>query len=514
MKADGRIALVSCANAALICAMFAFTEECGATGIAKIAPDPVVVHVRHGDGAQRVVFLKDAGAPVPNVVVSDAPGAFSVIPKADIAVDVEGSPEQRVFSVGIRVSTKQPITRGVTHNGVLLLTPGSSDATPVQVLFAIQDDAAVNAEVLEASLDAVSGLGEPESSTFVLRNTGNVAIDKVKIATSRLTDGTTHDGYELTPGNADLEGGQIGIYQERIVSFNVGHPKIAGIFVGDLYITLNNEKTIKLPITIRSRGPLAEYELPLLLFVLVVGLGFWLSSVLNSWFSGGGLERAQAGLSLRNVRTELAAHDTRLQRWLVGLSVNTPPPKTPRAQLRLLEYLSDLDLELARLADLTPAELTLKVEYFASAVSISDLFWSALSLAAAKWAAAQTQLATVVDALDDVAPSTSAAGVAAYRDALNAAMSNTSVSLGVPSGGAPSVQQAAAKWNPDTVKKKIKRMALLYGATVFVTVLATAYQSFYAHNLGFGALSDYIVVGLWALGLTTTGTQILSRIHK
>jgi hypothetical protein len=492
-----------------------FAEDSKSADIAKIVPEPVIVHIRHGEGAQSIVFLKSAGAPIPNVDISDAPGAFNVIPKGEITAKVEGTAGEPLFRVDIQVSTKQPITRGTTHSGLLLLSPSSAkEATPLQVQFAIQDDGAVGAEVLQTSLDTVTGWGEPDSVTPILRNTGNVAIDKVTIASSWLTDATTRDGYSLTSRDVNLRDGQIEPYQERTISFNVGQPKIAGIFVGDIYITLNGEKTVKLPITIRSRGPFAQYGLPLILFFLVVGLGFCLSSLLNSWFSGGGLERAQGELSLHNARAELASHDTRLRRWLASVATNTPPPLAPRAQLRLQEYLSEIDIELAKWAERTPAELTSKIEYFASAVSISDIFWSVLSLAAANWAANPSQLVTVIKAIDDVVPMTSAAGVPAYQAAINTAISNTAVTLGVPKDRAPSVQQGMTKWDPESIKKRIKRMARIYGTAVFVTVLATAYQSFYARNLGFGTMSDYIVVILWSLGLTATGTQILSRIHK
>lgn len=492
---------------------FLFVSDAVATDIAKILPDPVVVHIRRGDGEQRVVFLKDVGAPVPEVAVSDASGAYSVLSKTDIHATVDGSPPDRLFSVLIRVSTKQLVTAGATHYAVLLLSTNvtKEGASLLQVPFTIQNDATVNAEALATSLDIVSGWEQPESITFLLRNTGNIPISKISFASSSLTDATEHSVYTATSSEADLGKGPIEPSHERAVSLAVGYPRIAGIFVGDLYITLNGEKTIKLPITIRSRGPFGEYGAPLLLFAVVVGLGFWLSSALNDWYSGGGLQRAQSELSLHKAQAELAGQRRLIEGWLSSVSTKNPIPKTPRAQLRIQGYVLELDNELPKLADLSLSELTSKVDYFAYAVSISETFMSALTAATAQWATNDTELTNVVQALDSVAvPAPSATGVAAYHSALAGEMSKV-VSLG---GAKTELRRARARWTPAFVQRKIKLMARLYGWTVGIVVFGTAYQSFYAHNLGFGTVTDYIVVGLWALGLTATGTQIVTRIHK
>ena len=76
------------------------------------------------------------------------------------------------------------------------------------------------------------------------------------------------------------------------------------------------------------------------------------------------------------------------------------------------------------------------------------------------------------------------------------------------------LDSGSKQWTPEEVKRKIGRMAWIYRTVVWAVVVMTAYYSYYAHNLVFGTLSDYLVLFIWALGLTQTGTQLMTRIHK
>lgn len=66
----------------------------------------------------------------------------------------------------------------------------------------------------------------------------------------------------------------------------------------------------------------------------------------------------------------------------------------------------------------------------------------------------------------------------------------------------------------DKLRAKIRRMAALYRTVVWTVVFVTGYLSFFAGHAAFGTLADYFTLFLWALGLTSTGTQIITRIHK
>jgi hypothetical protein len=112
---------------------------------------------------------------------------------------------------------------------------------------------------------------------------------------------------------------------ERVVSFDLPQPNEAGTFVGQLYITANQQKTVAVPFTVRSRGPWGTTIIPFALFCLVLGIGFWVSGVRDNWFSGGGLARAQAYLSLRNSQAALVQRYAVLQDWKSHLP---PPPPT------------------------------------------------------------------------------------------------------------------------------------------------------------------------------------------
>jgi hypothetical protein len=54
-------------------------------------------------------------------------------------------------------------------------------------------------------------------------------------------------------------------------------------------------------------------------------------------------------------------------------------------------------------------------------------------------------------------------------------------------------------------------MTFVHRTVVAVVVFAGAYMTLYWNDLDFGTLLDYLGVFLWSLGLTKTGTDILSR---
>jgi hypothetical protein len=127
-----------------------------------------------------------------------------------------------------------------------------------------------------------------------------------------------------------------------------------------------------------------------------------------------------------------------------------------------------------------------------------------------RWGTQADQLQPVIAALDRVSLPTSAQDLNRYRADLLAVFPQALAAA--PAG--VQVQSVSNQWSSEVVQKRIARMAFLYQSVVCTAVFFTAYEAYFAHNLAFGELSDYFIVFLWSIGLTQTGSQILSRIHK
>jgi len=483
-----------------------------ASEVTKLAPESVVVHLQDGVGSEKVIFFKPNGTSVTKVIATEASGRVSTIPERDIRTTEEPEPDPNLFGVIVHVETHQFVERGLPYKGFLLVFT-QDNKPPQQISFIVEDDKTLNLEALQANIDVSVGLWQPDQYRMIIRNSGKTTITKVSISSSSLTDATTGQRILLQNPKTDWGISAIESDQERQLSFELPRPAYAGTFVGQLYVTANEQKTIAVPFTLRSRGPRGKSVLPFVLFCAVLILGFWLSSVLDSWFGGGGLARAQAYLSLKNSQALLVQRYADIQDWKRRLPVYAPPIGVPRAEIWLQQAIQELGAELPSIDQVPQDQLSLDAQRYVLLVGTASLLWSAIQSATRTWGDQPAQLQTTIAALDNVPLPTSSQDFDRYRSALLAAMP---VALAAGPAGATSLQvmRVSTQWSPRHVQGRIKTMALLYRSVVWVVVLFTAYQAYYAHNLAFGTLSDYLVLFVWALGLTQTGTQIVARVHK
>jgi hypothetical protein len=264
-----------------------------ASDVTKLAPEPVVIHVQNGVGSEKVVFFKASGVSVTKVTPTPASGKVATIPEKDIQATIETGADPNLFSVLLQVKTQQFIEHGVPYKGVLLIFT-QDGKQPEPVPFSVEDDTTVSIESLQASLDVSVGVWQPSRYQILIRNNGKTSIDDISVSTSNLTDATTGKRISLENPRPDWGKAAISPDGERVVSFELPQPRNAGAFVGQLYITANQQKTIAIPFTVRSRGPWGKTVFPFALFCLVLVVGFLISNALDKWFSGGGLARAQA----------------------------------------------------------------------------------------------------------------------------------------------------------------------------------------------------------------------------
>jgi hypothetical protein len=151
---------------------------------------------------------------------------------------------------------------------------------------------------------------------------------------------------------------------------------------------------------------------------------------------------------------------------------------------------------------------------FATRAAAANLLWAALQTATSQWRNAPEKLLEVCVALDLAKLPQTQADLGRYRKDLNDALASA----------AQATVQAATFVSQKTpaqdgsilnrLRAKIRRMTVLYQAIIWTVVFITGYLSFYAGDTAFGTLADYFALFLWALGLTSTGTQIITRVHK
>jgi hypothetical protein len=317
-----------------------FEIAASASDITKLAPESVVIHLQNGAGEEKVTFFKPTSTCVTKVMTTAAAGRTSTIPQSDIQATTESERDPSLFSIVVHVKTRVLMERGIPYKGIILIL--TQDNKPAeQIPFSVQDDTAVNIESLQAAIDAAVGPWQPDRYRLIIRNNGKTSVTSLSLSSSTLGDTSTGKRIVLDSPNTDWSNNPLEPDQERVVSLDLPRPKSAGTFVGQLYLTANDQKTIAIPINIRSRGPYGWSALPFVLFCAVLGLGFWLSSTLDDWFSGGGLFRAQAYLSLRNSQTLLVQRYADIQNWTDHLPAHVPSISVPHAEAWLQQAIQE-----------------------------------------------------------------------------------------------------------------------------------------------------------------------------
>jgi hypothetical protein len=479
----------------------------------KLAPTDPIIHLENGQGSDRIYFSKTDAASLPiKVGVTDATGRINSVPASDIHAGSPISVDKNVFSLAVDVHTTQYVEPAAPYEATLLLFDKSDTVSPITVKIKIEDDAVVSFVITQTSIVAAMGDEASAHQRIRLRNDGKAAITVFEVTSSDLNDSV--DGRRIHMNKTEVKT-QLLPGQPMDLDFDLPQPVWAGSYTGTIVITANRSVDKSIGVTIQSRGPLGSKHLPLALFALVVLVGFAVSAVLDAWFGGGGLARAQAYISLRGSQDKLRQQLDKLNTWQSQVPAVNPPIAVPRTGLWIRQALEGIEQEWSNFNDRPVDGVVTDAQNFAALSTGAELFWSCIDAATAEYSGQPEVLRTFVSALDRVRAPESAADLARYKKDLTDAFSS----------GLPSVSKRAevvlrvlgtkeSLPKPSLVRDKIRGMAALYQVIVWCVVFVTAYQAFYAGHLLFGTLSDYMAVFLWSLGLTTTGTQIVSKVHK
>jgi hypothetical protein len=372
------------------------------------------------------------------------------------------------------------------------------------------------------------GLGRPDVLMVRIKNTGKSRISAVAVSSLELADATTKHRASLPT----IIKNDLGINPEMdaIINVNLPKPVLAGTYSGVLDLQANGRERKSIFLTLRTRGPnyiplLSRFEqlsylpwLPFVLFVATLLLGFWLSKKLENWFRLGGLHRAQAILSLRESRDTLQGQINSV-RELRGRIDATRPDLFDTIEA-ILEHSQQEAANLFAAAAAPNAEqpslevLSENSSRLKDRVAFTKVFIEKMQLAVDLYDSADDRdlLIHVVRTLDAQTPTDEAISTSnpkIYRNQLDTRVRAAREDRGVAALAArPNLEVVANK-----LKDKIDTMNLLSRLLLWIVVILIAYQTFYANNLAFGTLLDYVAVFLWSFGLTQFGTQVIERVR-
>lgn len=488
-----------------------------ANRLTKLAPESVVVQLENGFGAADLIFVLADGAAVPSYRVTAAVGSANTIPAEHITFKWVAPPQAqqtagRTHLVGqLSVEARVNVERGTNYTGrIIFYWPDAEQS----VDFTVSDRTALAFSLLTPRLDLTLSQFQPDKMSIRVKNTGKTNIRKLTLSSSDLRDGETQRRISLPEVVKDLDAAPLAPEQEAEVSLDIPRPVWAGSYTGTLDVVADGRSRQSIPLVILSRGPVPtakSYFVPVILFGATLLLGYVLSTKLENWFNLGGLQRAEALLSLQRSERELARVSDQVDDW----GANRPARVFARTKIWLRQHLNDLRGLFAKIQDLSREQLVSEAQRFATATTQAGIFESAVEVALSQWPdpSQEQKLNRVLEELDRITP---ASDPQTYRDSLRAVLERVA-----SEGDAESETSAfdAGRALPDIpppadLRRRIERMARLQRMVVAVVVFIVAYQLFYARDFTFGTLLDYLGVFLWSLGLTQTGTQILARARS
>jgi hypothetical protein len=519
----------------LFCFVVLADEQTTEGKFTRVGADPIVVHLVDGVGTADIPFIRAPNTGLPLSSFTDASGGTDSISKDRMTLEWVRSPDSGkppdksdhrdlvIARIKINAQNLSFIQPDVAYRGKLIFLWDDNSKEPPPLDFTIQENSTAFTITTNANpLDIVLGPGQPGNISVRIKNTGQAKITNLSFSSFGLVDAATQHRAALpntqvdipSPTNPLLPG------QELNVAVALPEPGLAGNYVGTLDVIANQKARQSISMSLRTRGPTYIFSynnlrrLPFLLFLLVLGCGFWLSMKLEDWFGLGGLQRAQATISLNQSVERLKEKLKQVEQWQADHPNSLPRTRT-WLQFRLDEARQTLD----NASDMTQEQLTVKTDTFAANLTASNYLWEMIQTAKAQWPNDAQKLNAVVAQMDQVAMPQDASGLNKYREDVLKVL-NDVIAADKAAGKIADDSQllSSASSSPGMeikdLRRKINWLAWLYRFAVWIVVFVLAYQTFYVSKFAFGTVLDYLTVILWSLGLTQTGTQILARGHS
>jgi hypothetical protein len=288
-------------------------------------------------------------------------------------------------------------------------------------------------------------------------------------------------------------------------SFSLPISDEAGAFTGILRVQAGGRE-VPVPLTLRMRGPyLASWKgFPLVFLTVIFICGWGLSLTLDHWYTNR-LPRVQQLLLLREQQEALNSFLLELAAWEKDHSA-----RLTRAVDTAAFDKSDIETTLKRIDSIQLVSLQQAEQRFDLACRLNDEFWTALQIAEKTL---PNSLPQVGQQLDSVARGTDPNS---YRTALLQVLTTP---VSAPTALPPGVVAALGGVNLSAATSaglhtRIVAMDALKACVLAVVVWITAFTVYYYPNPSFGSAIDYLTLFIWALGLTTTGAQLIGSVRR
>ncbi|HKO98694.1 MAG TPA: hypothetical protein VJU86_16970 [Pyrinomonadaceae bacterium] len=475
----------------------------------KVAPESVVVQMNNGVGQATVVYYRKAGEAAPSLDWTEAIGSANSIAKDKITVKWVGQPQTvgqyELATLSINVATSDWVEPNVTYKVTIIFIWPDAPA-PQTETFTITNAVVADFKISRTKIDAVLMSGQPTSADFIVSNSGKEKITKLTFSSTDLEDSATHRRAEFGAAQSStitLEPGR-----EQSVAVTLPRPSYAGTYIGTLNVIANERVRQSIPLSVITRGPtLGRWNwLPCVLFFLTLTFGYLLSLYLEQWFGLGGLERAQALVTLERACADIVKTLEKMRAWEKA----HPEIELDAAKVRLDGDRRELSEILEHPNKLSNDVLKANLPRFTTVAASGTILYLKVETATLQWHF--QKLKPVIDALDAVPFPAAADGVDKYRAALDKVLadhvnSQTPLPQGAPM---PSSDRLSERVSAEQLEIKIERMNLLKRFAVAGVVFIMGYMTLYWKDPDFGTLPDYFAVFLWAFGLSTTGAGILT----
>lgn len=344
-----------------------------------------------------------------------------------------------------------------------------------------------------------------DTATITVQNSTATAIEELRFSSLGLLDGKA--GVRIPAWNWGIKlGAPLKPNERTDCTFRLPTSNDAGAFTGVMRVQAGGRE-VSVPLTLRMRGPYLPYwgGLPLLLLTAVFACGWGLSLWLDNWYTNR-LPRVQQVLLLREQQEALDNFLCELTAWEKGKG------KVSRAVATATFDKSDVETTLKRVNSIDLASLQQAVQRFDLGCRLNDEFWTALQIAKETLPNNLPQISMQLDLV------VRGADPAAYRSALLQTlttpinpMAAAAVAPGmvVATGGADLSNASSAG-----LHRQVSAMDKLKACVLAVVVWITAFTVYYYPNPSFGSVIDYLTLFIWALGLTTTGAQLIGSVRR
>ncbi len=344
-------------------------------------------------------------------------------------------------------------------------------------------------------------LAAGDTASLGVTNESSAAIENLSFSFSELLDSKSGHGISPQTISTTLH---LDMGQKTNCTFALPVGNRAGVFSGSLTVQGPPGVGAPVPVVVRMRGPEVAScsALPLVLFTSVLFVGWLLSSLLHSWYTTR-LPVVQQVLLLRERQASFERFLKRIDDF--EKVANAPMPKT-KTSVAFAKGEIDSALTVSDTSSISNLQALQQRSDLIS--QLNDRLWIAIQIAQAT---ANAKFGEYARLLDNVPRGTD---VNAYEEALKQVLSSPPPARDATAVAAQVIVASLSNTTSADLHSKVRMMDSLKALLVGVMVWISAFSFFYYPNSSFGSVADYISLFLWAVGLTATGSQLVSSVHK